>query len=321
MVTALLVTLISYLLVYLAPARSNLSDSPKGTPPLAALATATTAATATVAPNASDTPTGSGSGAHPTPGFTVQSITTASVDMSTDSGFLGMNIDSSAPIPTAVGGCGPHVMVYVIFTINLSNNPTPPNRHEGNTAPINYYIRNSDGSGVGSVAHPLVEQIPGAGTVMTLRTNWQMSYTQASGSSQWTELDIVQPNQMSYQATYKALCAFTVATPHVSVSSISYNCATGGDQTFTLTGTLKASFTSDNTSHTVTYIWDNEFSTHGTTTPTQTVTFPPGVTSMPAQPETIMGNAANQTAAFHANLRVNYGETQMYSGVTVTSAC
>ena len=71
-----------------------------------------------------------------------------------------MIIDSSAPIPTAIGGCGPHVIFYVTFTINLSNNPTPPNLHAGNTAPISYYSRNSDGSSSGSVAHPLVEQIP-----------------------------------------------------------------------------------------------------------------------------------------------------------------
>ena len=49
MVTALVVTLISYLLVDLAPARSKLGDSPTGTPPLTALATATTATTATTA--------------------------------------------------------------------------------------------------------------------------------------------------------------------------------------------------------------------------------------------------------------------------------
>jgi hypothetical protein len=321
MAIALVVTLISYLLVDLAAARSNLGDSPTGTPSLTALATATTATTAasaTVTPDASVTSAGSGSGAHPTPGFTVESIPSASVDMSTDSGSQGLIIQPSAPIPTAIGGCGPHVIFDVIFTINLSNNPTPPNRYEGNTAPISYYSRYSDGSSDGSAAHPLVEQIPSAGTTMTLVTRWQMPYTQASGSSQWTELDIVQPNPMSYRANYKALCAFTLTTPHVSVSPTSYNCATGGDQTFTVTGTLKASFTPDNASHTVTYYWENDFSTHGTTTPTQTVTFPPGVTSMPAQPETVTGNAATQTAAFHAYLRVNDGES---SGVTVTSAC
>lgn len=325
MATALVVTLIGYLLVNLAPARSHPGNSPTGTPPLSALATATdtatTAATATVAPDATATSAGPGHGGQPAPGFTVQSIPSASVDMSTDSGSQGLVIQSGAPIPTAIGGCGPHVIFYVIFTINLSNNPTPPNRHEGNTAPISYYSRNSDGSSDGSAAHPLVEQIPSAGTVMTLRTTWQMPYTQASGSSQWTELDIVQPNQMSYRANYKAVCAFSPTTPHVSVSPGSYNCATGGDQTFTVTGTLKASFTPDNASHTVTYYWDNEFSTHGTTTPTQTVTFPPGVTSMPAQPETVIGNTANQTAAFKATLRENYGATQFYSSVTVTSAC
>ncbi len=330
MVTALVVTLISYLLVDLAPARSKLGDSPTGTPPLTALATATTATTATTtttattaagAPYASVTPTGAGPDVHPTPGFTVQSISSASVDMSTDSGSQGMIIDSSAPIPTAIGGCGPHVIFYVTFTINLSNNPTPPNLHAGNTSPISYYSRNSDGSSAGSVAHPLVEQIPSAGTVMTLRTTWQMPYTQGSGSSQWTELDIVQPNQISYRANYKAVCAFSLTTPHMSVSPTSYNCATGGDQTFTVTGTLKASFTPDNASHTVTYNWEYDYSTHGTTTPTQTVTFPPGVTSMPAQPATVIGNAATQTAAFQAFLYVNYAGSQYHSGVTVTSAC
>ncbi len=330
MVTVLVVTLISYLLVNLASARSNLGDSPTGTPPLSALATATTATdtatatatdTATVAPNATDTSAGSGAGVQPSPGFTVQSIPSASVDMSTDSGSQGLVVESGAPIPTAIGGCGPHVIFYVTFTINLSNNPTPANRHEGNTAPISYYTRHSDGSSDGSAAHPLVEQIPSGGTVMTLSTNWQMPYTEGSGSSQWTELDIVQPNQISYRANYKAVCAFSPTTPHVSVSPKSYNCATGGDQTFTVTGTLKASFTPDNASHTVTYYWDNEFSTHGTTTPTQTVTFPPGVTSMPAQPETVIGNVATQTAAFKAFLEVNYGTSGYDSSVTVTSAC
>jgi hypothetical protein len=241
--------------------------------------------------------------------------------MSTDSGSQGLVVESGAPIPTAIGGCGPHVIFYVTFTINLSNNPTPPNLHEGNTAPISYYSRHSDGSSDGSAAHPLVEQIPSGGTVMTLSTNWQMPYTEGSGSSQWTELDIVQPNQISYRANYKAVCAFALTTPHMSVSPRSYDCATGGDQTFTITGTLKASFTPDNASHTVTYYWEYDYSTHAMTTPTQTVTFPPGVTSMPAQPATVIGNAATQTAAFKAFLEVNYGTSGYDSSVTVTSAC
>lgn len=321
MATALVVALISYLLVNLAPARSNLGDSPTGTPPRTALTTATTAATSTVAPDVTATSAGLGQGVQPTAGFTVQSIPSASVDMSTDSGSQGLIIEPSAPIPTAIGGCGPHVIFYVIFTINLSNNPTPPNLHAGPTAPISYYSRNSDGSSDGSAAHPLVEQIPSGGTVMTLRTTWQMPYTQASGSSQWTELDIVQPNQISYQASYKAVCAFALTTPYMSVSPRAYNCATGGDQTFTVTGTLKASFTPANASHTVTYNWEYDYSTHGVTTPTQTVTFPPGVTSMPAQPATVIGNAATQTAAFQAFLYVNYAGSQYHSSATVTSAC
>ncbi len=156
---------------------------------------------------------------------------------------------------------------------------------------------------------------------MTVTTTWQIPYTQASGSSQWTELDIVQPNQISYQANYKALCAFALVTPQMSVSPTSYNCVTGGDQTFTVTGTLEASLTPDNASHTVTYNWEYDYSTHGTTTPPQTVTFPPGVTSMPTQPETVTGNAATQTAAFQALLYVNYAGSQSHTSVTVTSAC
>lgn len=327
MATALVVTLISYLLLHLAPARSNLGDSPTGTPPLTALATATATATdtatdtATVAPPATVTPAGLGSGGYPTPGFSVQSIRTASVDFGTDSGFPVLVTETGAPIPTATGGCGPHVTFYVTFTINLSNNPTPPNQHAGNTALISYYIRNSDGSSDGSAAHPDYQPIPSGGTAMTISTSWQMPYTQANGASQWTELDIVQPNQISYQANFKALCAFSLNEPIVSASPTTYNCATGGDQTFTVTGTLKATFTPDNTSHTITYSWENDFSTHGTSTPTQTVTFPPGVTSMQAQPETVIGNAATQTAAFQAFLYVNYGASQSYSSVTVTSAC
>src|SRR5262249_22203209 len=310
-----------------SPAHATTGDDPMATPLLTALATATTAttaatATATVAPHATVTPAGLGPGVPPTPGFTVQSITTASVIMQTDSaGLPGMDIVPGAPIPTARGGCGPQVTFVVTFSLTLSNNPTPPNQHEGPTALIGYYSRNSDGSSHGSAAHPDYEQIPSGGTAMTITTTWQMPYTQASGASQWTDLDIVQPNQISYQANYKALCAFALTTPHVSVSPTSYNCAPGGDQTFTVTGTLEVSFTPHNASHTVTYLWENDFSTHGTDTPTQTVTFPPGVTSMPAQPETVIGNTASQTAAFQATLRVNYGMSQAYSTVTVTSAC
>jgi hypothetical protein len=301
-------------------AHATVSDDPTATP-LTALATATSAATApataTVAPRATVTPAGLGPGGPSTPGFTVQSIATASIDMSTDSGYPGLDIESDAPIPTTIGGCGPHVLFYVWFTLTLSNNPTPPGQHEGTTASIGYYFRTSDGSSHGSAAHPLSYMIPSGGTDMAINTWWQMPYTQANGSAQWTELDIVQPNQISYRASYKALCVFSLATAHVSVSPRSYDCATGGDQTFTVTGTLDASFTPDNTSHTVTYFWENGFSTHGTTTPTQTVTFPPGVTSMPVQPETVIGNAASQTAAFQADLQASGAD----SSVTVTSAC
>lgn len=232
-----------------------------------------------------------------------------------------MVTETGAPIPSATGGCGPHVSFWVTFTLTLSNNPTPPNLHEGPTALIGYYIRNSDGSSYGSASDPHYQPIPSGGTTMTLSTTWQMPYTQANGASQWTELDIVQPNQISYQANYKALCVFALTTPHVSVSPTSYNCATGGDQTFTVTGTLEASFTPDNTSHTISYFWENGFSTHGTTTPTQTVTFPPGVTSMPAQPDIVIGNAASQTAAFQAVLNVYYGASGASSSANVTSAC
>lgn len=291
-----------------------------------ATATPTSAATATVTatatPPATVTPVGLGSGAPATPGFTVQSVTTSSVDMSTDTRYGQMAMQSNTPIPTGIGGCGPQVAFYVTFAITLSNNPTPPNQHAGTTGVIAYYVRNSDGSSSGSAAQPDYEMIPSAGTAMTLTTTWQMPYTQASGASQWTELDIIQPNPISYQANYQALCQFSLTTPEALVSPTSYNCATGGDQTFTLTGTIEASFTPDTTSHTVTYQWETDFKTHGTYSSPQTVTFPPGVTSMQTQPYTVISNAANQTAGFQAFLYVNYGGSQYHSDqLTVTSAC
>ncbi len=320
-VSLLIVAGFAFVLLQIAsggsPAHATVGDDPTATAVATATTTATATATATVAPHATVTPAGLGPGVPPTPGFTVQSITTASIDMSTDSGYPGLDIESGAPIPTTIGGCGPHVMFYIWFTLTLSNNPTPPNQHEGTTASIGYYFRTSDGSSHGSAAHPLYYMIPSGGTDMTINTWWQMPYTQANGSAQWTELDIVQPNQISYRANYKALCVFSPTTPHVSVSPTTYNCAAGGDQTFTVSGTLEATFTPDNTSHTITYFWENDFSTHGTDTPTQTITFPPGVTSMPAQPDIVIGNAANQTAAFQASLQ----ESGPNSSVTVTSAC
>jgi hypothetical protein len=301
-------------------AHSRVGDDPTATPPLTPLATATTAATATgtatAAPHATVTPAGPGSGGYAPPGFTVQSMSTASVDFATDPGNLGLVTETGAPIPTATGGCGPIVKFWVTFTLTLSNNPTPPNQHEGPTALIYYYARNSDRSSTGSAAQPDTEWIPSGGTTMTITTTWQMSYTLANGAAQWTELDIVQPNQISYRASFKAVCAFSLMTPQVSASPTSYNCAAGGDQTFTFTGTLEASFTPDNTSHTVTYFWDGL-----TLTPTQTVTFPPGVTSMPAQPDVVIYNAASHPFALQTGLYVNYGGSQANNTVTVTRAC
>ena len=322
---ALVVTLISYVLMHLAPSRASLGDSPAVTPSLTALATTTAATTATdtatVTPHATVTPAGLGSGGRPTPGFTVQSIPAASVSFDTDGG-VGMATDSGAPIPSATGGCGPHVIFWVTFTVNLSNNPNPPNQPIGaNVWGINYFFQNSDGSSDGSISHLHYEPLPGGGTGMTVSTKWQIPYAQATGVSQWTELDIEQPNKISYKANFSALCAFSLTTPVVSVNPTTYNCATGGDQTFTETGTIRVTLTPDNTSHTVSYFWENDYSTHGTTSATQTVTFPPGVTSMPAQPDTVTGNAANQTAAFQVGLYVNYDGSQFHDFVTVTSAC
>ncbi len=287
-------------------------DNPTPTASMTAAATDTPLSTGTPT---SPTKTPGGAGA----GFTVQSIRTASVIFDTDnSASPGLATETGAPIPTATGGCGPHVIFYVTFAINLSNNP---NQQVGPTALISYYFRNSDGSSDGSAAHPVYTMIPSGGTAMTISTSWQMPYTQANGALQWTELDIVQPNQISYKANFKVLCTFSLYEPIVSASPTSYNCATGGDQTFTLTGTLKPTFTLDNTSHTVTYFWEYDYSTHATTTPSQTVTFPPGATSMSIQPETVIGNAATQTASFQAFLYVNYAAWQYHSSVTVTSAC
>jgi hypothetical protein len=109
----------------------------------------------------------------------------------------------------------------------------------------------------------------------------------ATGSPQWLELDITTPDPFTLRVDFSALCTFSPQTPTMAVSPQSYNCAAGGNQTFTFTGNLRAYYAVGN--HTITYHWKRY---DGSVTPDQTVTFAQGVTSLPAQSDTMVVNSS-----------------------------
>ena len=218
------------------------------------------------------TPAGLGPGGEPTPGFTVQSIPSASVDFGTDSGFPGLTTDTGSPIPSATGGCGPHVSFYVTFAISPSRTTPPPQpsyRHYRVdrlrlsvivTAPVTALPRirtifmipgpRHRHDGVHLVADPVY---PGERVLRGGRG--------ASTS--------VQPSQISYRANFKALCAFLAqrgrSCPRVR-QRITVRLEAIKRSPFT--GMLEGdSFTPDNTSHTVTYFWDTSLTTYSRANP------------------------------------------------------
>lgn len=282
---ALVVTLISFVLIHLAPSRANLGDSPAVTPLLTALTTATTAATtdtatvtgtvtATAASGGSGTPNNSG-GVNQPAGPVYASLYSA--------GASSHNIQAdSSPAQSgfafSTNTCGPTFTVNTTFNIQL----------QVTASNIEYYVRHSDGTSDGSIAQPLVltASPPNTPGVM-MNDSWTFPYTLATGTPQWLELDILTPAPYTVHVDFTALCTFSPQSPTTAVSPTSYDCAAGGNQTFTFTGTIQASYAAG--SHTLTYHWRRY---DGSVTPDQTVTFAQGVTALTAQPDTMVINSS-----------------------------
>ena len=280
--TALVVTLISYLLVHLAPARSHLGDSPTVTPPFTALATATTVTTTDIATPASTATARAASGGSGT------SNNSGGVNQPAGPAFAGLetlsassNGDQAQSGPAfSLNTCGPTFTVDAAYTITLQ----PP------ATQMDYYVRHSDGTSDGSASQPLVMTFspkPGDASGGTLDTAWTFPYTSAIGSPKWVELDILKPAPLTLREDFTALCMFSPQSPTLSVSPQGYDCAAGGNQTFTYTGNIRVYYAAG--SHTVTYHWKRY---DGSATPDQTVTFTQGVTSLPAQPDTMVVNSS-----------------------------
>lgn len=280
----LVVALIGFVLVHLAPAHSTLADSPTGTPSGTALAAATTAATSTTdrATPASTTTTRAASGGSGT------SNSGGGVNQPAGPVFAGLfslNVDSHGSMKQSGDAfssneCSPSVTVDSAYTLTVQ----PP------ATEVHYYVRHSDGTSDGSAAQPHVitfVQNPVEASAVSLDTSWTFPYTLATGSPQWLELDILTPAPFTLRVDFTALCTFSPEFPTLAVTPQGYDCAAGGNQTFTFTGDLHASYAVG--SHTITYHWKRY---DGSVTPDQTVTFAQGVTSIPAQPDTMVINSS-----------------------------
>lgn len=269
---ALIVSLMSYALLHLAPAASGsrqdnvfTADSSATVTPTStatASATATTAPTATRASNVAPGRTPDN--------FTVQSIS-STISAGTD-GLPGMTASSNTSGASFTGGCGQRIFITLNFTLTLSALP-----QKGMT--IDYYVRHSDGTSDGTAFQPVEPTwgSPATSNTLTTSSDWIMPYTQATGAPQWVELDILSPNPLTERMDFTTNCPFTPSFPQVSASPTRYDCTTGGSQAFTVTGVLTASLTSDTSPHTVTYHWQRA---DGSVTPDQTATFAPGATSV-----------------------------------------
>ncbi|HET9111959.1 MAG TPA: hypothetical protein VFN78_14110 [Ktedonobacterales bacterium] len=318
---ALLVSLMSYALLHLAPvasgsrqgnvftADSSATVTPTSTETASATATATTAPTATRASNVAPGRTPDN--------FTVESISSA-ISAGTD-GFPGMTASSNTSGASFTGGCGQRIFITLNFTLTLSALPQK-------RMTIDYYVRHSDGTSDGTASQPVEPTWGSPATTNTLTTSsdWIMPYTQATGAPQWVELDVLRPNPLTERMDFTTNCPFTPSFPQVSASPARYDCTTGGSQAFTVTGALTASLTSDTSPHTVTYHWQRA---DGSVTPDQTVTFAPGVTQMSIPSDTASitfqtGSLAPDNTYSIDKLIVTDGAGHtMSNDATIKSAC
>lgn len=273
LVVALIVSLMSFVLLHLAHAAPGSRQGNVLTADSSATVTPTSTATATATATAAPTATRASnvsSGRTPD-NFTVESISSMTISAGADGG-TGMTASSNTSGANFTGGCGPHITYSLEFTFVLSALP------QTGTS-IDYYVLRSDGTSDGTASHPVEPTwgSPATSTMLTTASNWTIPYTQATGAPQWLELDVLSPNQLTQRIDFTTNCPFTPGFPQASASPTRYDCTIGGSQSFTVTGALTATLTTDPSPHTVTYHWQRA---DGSVSPDQTATFAPGVTSI-----------------------------------------
>ncbi len=242
----------------------------------------------------------------------------------------GLPAGGGHPVPTA----GP-VGTFTVTAAEASSSPTSSNGYcnppmieyfEGavyvpGTTPggtITYRWRFSDGT-VTSVQSVVIgpTDMPsfyGAANNQNIVGQWAIDPATADGSSQWGEFEVLTPSHLlSSPAYFQMTCDYGVqgATPSVSGGTgpaHDYDCAAGGDQTFTFTGTI--AIDPDPQSHTITYYWLRSDGTQG---PVESMTISPGQGSAAVQPDTVVVTQAEALA--------NYPESQpLWEEIIVTSS-
>ncbi len=228
--------------------------------------------TASMTAAATDTPLPTGTPTSPTmtpgsasAGFTVTRVI-PTLDLVTMSpGGVGVWV-STDPTTLTSSVCPQTAPIDLAFTFDVSN--------QVNRGWITFRWRTSNGF----VSDPIPFPFAGADGPPVIYREWDLPAIQANGA-QWVQVEVLQPNPITARFNFQATCQFSVLREDISASPVAYNCAVGGDQTFTFTGSIVTSYAPG--SHTVTYHW---WQSDLAVLPDQTVTFGEGVASMPVQP-------------------------------------
>lgn len=170
-------------------------------------------------------------------------------------------------------GCGQTVKIGLSITFDTSNRV--------NQGKITYRWHRSDGFvsnpisfGFDDMSGPPLGYAPAQGG------EWDFSSVQADGSARWVDVEVLEPNPITARLNLQITCQFSIQGASTSVRPAAYNCTAGGDQTFTFTSTILASYAPGN--HAVSYHW---LRSDGSVTADHTITFQQGVISAAAQPD------------------------------------
>jgi hypothetical protein len=262
-------------------------------------ASATTTALPTGTPAASPTRTIVGSGA----GFTVTHVIPTLDPLTTS--YQGADWLSTDPTTLTSSVCAQTVTVDLDFTFDVSN--------KVNRGWITFRWRNSEGF----VSDPIQFPFAGADGSPVIYRQWDFPAIHANGAK-WVDVEVLEPNPITARLNFQATCQFSVLSENISVSPAAYNCAAGGDQTFTFTGSIVASYAPG--SHTVTYHW---WRSDLTVVPDQSVTFGEGVGSVSAQPNQWIVHQTDVGPGKSASeqLVITSGNGGSPSGVSMSLSC
>lgn len=216
-----------------------------------AIPTATDTATAMASAAPSTTPSGAGSGSS---GLTVENV-----------------IVDTAPTTWTSSNCDPTMPFTAMVAFWTNERVT--------NGSITYEWLRSDGY----VSDPITityddaqQPAHGASGPPMQQVTWDIPAAQGDGTTKWVGVKVLAPNSISGQGNLSLTCQFQLEDTQVGASPIGYDCRVLGDQTFTISGALKAG--AGPGTNTVVYHW---LRSTGVAGPDQTVTFGPGTTSVP----------------------------------------